>query len=166
MPYKITRETKLQSFQYRVLFRLITCKRYLHTIHMSEDDKCVYCGAQESITHFLVACPSAQDFWGKLDAWCQTNLDLRLPLLSKREIVLGITNVDGDFKLFKLVNWILLTARFYLHRQKLFHKNDISLIAFLAEARNKLIIEKMTCSREGKPKRFKVWEKFLKVLSP
>lgn len=32
LPFKTTRETKLQSFHYQIIHHLITCNRYLHTM--------------------------------------------------------------------------------------------------------------------------------------
>lgn len=66
----------------------------------------------------------------------------------------------------KLVNLLLLTAKFYIHQQKLFHSGEISLIAYLMEVKNKLVTEKMACSREGRPNKFKVREILFNVLSP
>lgn len=166
LPYKITRETKLQSFQYRILHRLITCKKYLHTIRMQEDDTCDLCGEQDSITHFFILCPAVHDFWTNLSDWCQTYLDLRLTALTKTEKILGILDTQGNSTRFKQINWILLTAKFYLHRQKLFHGGELSLIAFLLETKNRLIAEKIICSHEGRTNKFKTWEKMLGVLSP
>lgn len=164
MPYQITRETKLQSFQYRLLHRLITCKKYLHTIHMSEDDKCDSCGVQDSIIHFFVSCPVVQDFWRKLGEWCHAHLNFGLTSLTRGK-VLGLTNDNGNHNLFKCVSWLLLMAKIYLHCQKLFYKSNISLIAFLLEVKNKLSTEKMICSHEGRPNKFKAWEKMLTLFS-
>lgn len=89
VPFRITRETKLQSFQFRILHRLITCKKYLHTIRMHEDSLCPFCRELDSISHFFLTCPKVQDFWENLCGWCQSHSDLRLTSLTKGEKLLG-----------------------------------------------------------------------------
>lgn len=70
--------------------------------------------------------------------WCENRLRFGLAFLMDGELVLGMTNENGNPRVFKMTNWLLLTAKFYLHRQKLFHDGEISLIAYLAEVRSKL----------------------------
>lgn len=77
-----------------------------------------------------------------------------------------MTNENGNPRTFKIINWLLLTANFYIHRQHLFHKGELNLIADLAEIRKKLIIERIACRWEGKPKKFRLWERILGVLNP
>lgn len=166
MSFRTTRETKLQSFHYRILHRLITCRKYLHTIRVLNDDSCNLCGAQDSISHFFITCPAVQDFWSKLSEWCQTHLDFSLTVLTKTERILGVTDALGNHSCLKQINWILLTAKFYLYRQKLFHNGEFSLIAFLAETKNRLVTEKLICSHEGRPRKFKCWERMFRVLCP
>lgn len=167
LSFQITRETKLQSFHYRLLHRLITCKKYLHTINISTDDKCVQCGARDTIVHFFATCPQVKAFWEKLSAWClNNNLGFDLALLSEGEKVLGVLDCNGNRPRFKRINWIILTAKYYLHRQKLFHAGELSLIAFLAELRNKLLMEKQACHWARRPQKFEIWETLLKTLNP
>lgn len=166
LPYKITRETKLQSFQFRILHRLITCKKYLHSINMHENGSCPFCGEKDSISHFFLTCSKVTGFWENLGGWCQSHLNLQLSSLTKTEKLLGLLNVNGNTRTFKVINWILLTAKYYIHRQRLFHEGEVSLIAFLSEAKNKLSTEKLICTQEGNPNKFKIWEKMLKILSP
>ena len=43
MPFKITHETKLQSFQYRVIHRIIPCNKWLHMVNIKANDMDRYC---------------------------------------------------------------------------------------------------------------------------
>ncbi len=40
--FHITRETKLQSFQYRILHRTITCRK-LYDMKLDDSPNCLYC---------------------------------------------------------------------------------------------------------------------------
>lgn len=47
--YKNTRETKLQSFHYKVLHRVIPCNRYLTQIRIKDTDWCPFCDESDTI---------------------------------------------------------------------------------------------------------------------
>lgn len=66
-PYYTTRETKLHSFQYRIFYKLITCNKYLHKIHLQTDSHCSFCPEEDNILQFLVECPPVRKFWNDLD---------------------------------------------------------------------------------------------------
>ncbi len=42
-PYTITRETNLQSFQYKIIHQLITCQFFLFDMKLVDNAKCKYC---------------------------------------------------------------------------------------------------------------------------
>lgn len=88
-----------------------------------------------------------------------------LTSLTQGETLLGFTKDIGNPTMFELVNWILLTAKFYLHRQRLFHNGETRLISYLAEAKSRLLTEKAACAREGRPNKFKTWERMFRILS-
>lgn len=166
LPFKITRETKLQSFHYRITHRLITCNKYLYTIRIHKDGACSTCGAQDTLTHFFVTCGAVTKFWSKLSEWCQNHLGFSLASLSNQEKILGLPDENGNRQSFKRINWLLLTAKFYLHRQRLFHNGELSLIAYLAEIKAKLQTERQACFSEARPQKFKTWEPIFKILYP
>lgn len=69
LPYNVTRESKLQAFQYRIVHRLVTCNRYLRTIQLHATGLCDRCGEEDTICHFFVLRPPVNAFWGKLSQW-------------------------------------------------------------------------------------------------
>lgn len=75
---------------------------------------------------------------------------------------MGVTDNVKDGR---IINWILLVTKFYIQRQRLFHDAQFSLLAFLAEARLKLLTEKLACSLENKPNKFRIWRRFLAALN-
>lgn len=166
LPFKVTRETKLQSFHYRIANRIITCNKYLCDICMRENDNCEACGETDSICHFFVSCPPVRAFWGKLNTWCEEQLGFPISFLTEKEVVLGLTENNGNPSRFRMVNWLILTAKYYIHRQKLFHNSEISLVPYLAEMRNRLRIERLACLWEGKPHKFRLWDRAFSILNP
>ena len=52
--FKVVRETKLQSFQFKLIHRIITCnKKKLHDMKIKVSPQCSYCDDIDDISHFL-----------------------------------------------------------------------------------------------------------------
>ncbi len=58
-----TRETKLQSFQYRILHRTITCRKILYDMKLVDSPNCLYCNNIDDIKHFLLSGEKTRNFW-------------------------------------------------------------------------------------------------------
>lgn len=161
IPYKTTRETKLKSFAYKLIYRLTPCNKYLHTIGIKTSSKCSLCPEVDNTPHFFYRCARIRPFWDALHAWCSRYLDCSLSHLSEIEIILGLTNREPQQK---MINWLLLCAKFYIQKAKLFHGAEISLMEFLAELRLKLSVERRACFWEQKPGKFRCWNKLYSAL--
>lgn len=145
IPYTTIRETKFHTFQYRIYHRLITCNRYLQKIRLRDNAQCSFCEKEDSISHFLLECTPVRTFWTDLAEWCETNANIPMAHLSATEILLGISTGTTNRTIKKIQNWIILVAKFYLHREKLFNQGQFSVIAFLREAKKKLHMENLAC---------------------
>lgn len=156
MSYKTTRETKLQSFNFKIAHILVPCNKYLTTIRIKDDSRCTFCGDQDSISHFYVKCGRSEEFWGKLSEWCERYLDFSLSTLSVAEKMLGLDPTGRD-KNRKPVNWLVLKAKYYIQKRKLFFQGDVSLLPFLAEIKADLATERMVCGLENRPRKFRPW---------
>lgn len=159
-PYQAGRDTKLQSFQYRLCHRIIPCNRYLKNIRLRPDDKCSYCSDQDSIQHFLFLCPETNTFWNSICTWLATEVGIQIDM-SSRSYLFGVTiNRPQD----KMVNFLLLFVKFYIYRQKLFHRGQLCLLQLLRELRSRLSIERYLTTLENKPDRFNPWKKIYQAL--
>ena len=67
--FKTVRETKIQSFQYRVLSRVLPCNYWLHKFRIKQNNLCDFCRSVDKIEHFLVSCPVNKSFWNELEIW-------------------------------------------------------------------------------------------------
>lgn len=162
-PYKTTRETKMQSFSFKLAHRLVPCNSYLSKIRIKDQATCSFCEEEDTITHFYINCPCAKVFWGKLSEWCERHIDLPLSTLSVTERLFG-TNEPIRNTSQRVVNWLVLQAKFYVQKRKLFFRADLSLLAFLAEIRSYLATEKTVCYMENKPTKFRQWERIFSAL--
>lgn len=159
-PYGATRDTKYQAFQYKVLLRIIPCNKYLANIRIKQENTCAYCEEVDSIQHFLFECDNTKRFWSQICRWLGQNADLVIQV-SQQEFLLGVHPSIPDAR---KINFITIFTKFFVHRQKLFHNGDLSLVLFLRELRSKLRVEKQICSLEGKPDKFKGWNCVLTAL--
>lgn len=154
LPYQVSRETKMQAFQFRLLHRILPCSKYLYTITIRQDDLCLNCSEQDTLKHFLFYCPKVREYWSNLELWFLNNTDLRL-CISTKNILFGHAIIRPSDK---ATNTIILVAKFYIYRQWLFHDTDINIPHFLLELRAKLKTEKYICRLEGKSNKFNVWK--------
>lgn len=161
LPYSTTRETKLQSFAFKIIYRLTPCNKYLHTIRICESPTCPSCGEIDSISHFFYSCTKVKAFWLQVGRWCEGYVNLPLSGITMPQFILGVTH---HARAPKIINWILLMAKFYIHRQRLFHSANFSLIGFLAEMKSHLLTERKACFLENKENKFRVWRQLLAAL--
>ena len=61
-PYICLRETKLQSFQYKIIHRIINCNKKLFDMRIKNSPLCTYCDQTDDIGHFFFLCIS-QQYW-------------------------------------------------------------------------------------------------------
>ena len=117
LPYNVCRNTKLQSLQYRLLHRIVTCNHWLFIVKIKQDPNCDSCQIDDTLTHFFAHCDKVKYFWKALNKWwnrstpAQTNHNI-----SETDILFAIIHSEKDT--FNL-NVILLLATKYIHDCKL-----------------------------------------------
>lgn len=155
------RETKLQSFQYRVINRILPCQVFLKRIKISDTDECPFCGDRDTIAHYLAHCTVVSSFWDRICSWFRDAADLYLDQLSTKERVFGLPKECHQSR---VINFILLHIRFYIYRQKLYHEGRLDLTQWLAEFKTKLKVEQWISKRMGTPASFQCWRGILNEL--
>lgn len=90
IPCKATRETKIQSFAFKVLYRLTPCNRHLHKLWIRESHVCSFCNEVDTIIHFFCGCCTVRAFWLDLTSWWGNYLDIQLDHRSIPELLLGV----------------------------------------------------------------------------
>lgn len=76
LPYLLTREVRLQSFQIRVLQRTIPCNAYLQRIKIRDSKTCSFCNDWDDLAHFFYYCPNTIEFWDSIALWLHSNSDI------------------------------------------------------------------------------------------
>lgn len=148
-PFQASRETKLQTFHYKVVHRIFPCNSYLARLRVLESDWCLYCDETDSITHHLFRCAKVKPFWDSICSWFRRTVDLYLDHLTPKEYIFGLPKGSRHRN---VINAILLAVKFYIFRQKRFYECRLELCHWLAEFKTKLQVEKWIRSRtKAKP---------------
>lgn len=161
LQYKTIRETCLQSFAYKLTYRLSPCNIYLSKIQIKDDDTCSLCAGTDSISHFFLKCDIVKPFWEQLTKWCTEYLGVSLGGLTEAQLLFGILNRMRDGK---VLNWLILFAKFFIQKRKLFFQGNIPLIVFLREVRARIYKERLAGIWQNRANKFRPWQRLLDAL--
>lgn len=160
IPYFSVRDTKLQAFHFRVIHRFLPCNRFLRNIRIIGDDTCSFCDASDTIEHFLFTCPTVKTFWRQVVAWFEREADLNLNI-SLKIFLFGIPTKTPQSK---VVNFVLLFSKFFIYRQKLFHRGSLELTHFLRDLKVRLQVGRYLTAIAGKRNHFNKWQRIYSAL--
>lgn len=159
--YKATRETKLQSFHYKILHKILPCGSFLHRVRIKDSNWCRFCDETDSITHYLFTCARVRPFWLRLCGWFRQEVDLYLDHLTAKEFIFGLARCTH---LRDAINDILLSVKFFIFRQKMFHDGELDPCHWLLEFKTKLLSDKWIRNRTGSRPQNKVYKTILEAL--
>lgn len=131
-PFRCTRETKLQSFQFKLLHRILPCNKYLMNIRIRDTDLCEFCNVSDTLTHFFFYCQKVVTFWHSLCHWFARQVDTHLNHIQCRDFLFGVPVEDPQSR---IINFILINTRFYIYQQRLYHNSALDITASLREFR-------------------------------
>ena len=134
---KVDRDVRMQSFQYKIIHRILPCNKYLSKWHDTITSECSYCMAEDDISHFLYCCPYTRPFWRKLDTWLQV-IGVQQSAVSCKEVLFGLTAKKPHTT---AINFTILQAKWYIFRKKINH--DVLIWPeFVHDLKNRMEIER------------------------
>jgi hypothetical protein len=152
---KVVKNTKIKTFQYKVLFNLIPCNLYLNRIQKSDTDKCDKCGKLDDEIHYFYECNQMMIFWSSFNRWWENMMDQKI-YLDQKTILVGSIEPNDNFE---SLNACLLIAKWHIYKNKL-NNDDIFFYKFLCELKYALMIEKNIALRNNRlPKYNEIWQK-------
>ena len=76
LPFKMTKETKLSIFQYKIIHNILPYGILLYKMRITDSPYCKHCHELETLDHMLLNCRSVRQFWHKgIDWWNLNNND-------------------------------------------------------------------------------------------
>ena len=115
LPFEVIQETYLQSFQYKILNRILNCNYNLHKWGIKESPKCNFCENVDTLTHHLFECKESLKFWREVEAFIYEKLGIRLHF-TICEIIFGVP-LEGD-PLAVILNYIFILGKHYINKNR------------------------------------------------
>ena len=115
IPFEYTREPYLQSFQYKIINRVLNTNEKLEKWSIKPSNKCNFCHSVDTIEHHLYQCKNSKIIWDKLENWLLTNIQLKLNL-KECEILFGIPHSPTAH--LDLINFVILMTKWYINKQR------------------------------------------------
>ena len=161
-PYLSARETKLQSIQYKILHRIIPCRKWLYKQKVIDSQICNQCNENEvdDILHHFIKCSRLQNFWHSIELWWNRKAEYQI-VLTNKHIIFGFYYDNANFS---NINYIILLAKWYIQSQT-YYERQIDFLGFLTTLKQHLLTEKYICTCNDKLNLFdKKWSKILENL--
>ena len=159
MPYRVARETYLQSFNFKVLNRYIACRSNLFKWNKAPSPLCIYCRELDTVEHHLFLCTNLQHFWQQLFNWFYVKSNLRMNF-SVTDVIFGIHNSNNDIIL-NAFNFCILLAKDFIYNCKINQKN-ISFDDYIRKLLFRIDIERHIATSCNKLEEFQLtWNNFV-----
>ena len=160
LPFQCTMNTKLQSFQYRIIHRILGTRKVLKLCNIVEDDLCLFCqNTAETITHLFVDCQVVKNLWASICDWLAPAIDLESKLNAKL-IIFGDT---GSL----ITSLILLISKYYIFLCRI--RDRVPNLAGIKQmVKSEFVIEQQISKNNLKTRRrFEVrWKDLVEIVSP
>ena len=136
MPFKSTIDTKLRTFQYKFLMRILPCNKKLYKQKLVNSTLCDFCAMNvETTTHLFWECNVTRAFWAELQQFLH-NKDFIINF-NLRTISFGLEKRAQDSC---ILNFLIILAKYYIFRCK-YNKNEPEFIAFVQYLKQRKNIE-------------------------
>lgn len=151
LPYKVQKETKYQSLQYKILARITPCNVYLQKVKIRDSDLCDFCEVKDDWSHFFIHCMKCKILWKAIFRWYNqcSNEDYFMP--GDSDIIFGILNKDKRTD-YIILNVIILMTKNFIHWKKLYFKGEMCITEWFLMLKRWIDIECGINRKKGKPR--------------
>ena len=157
MPFKVCKETQLQTFQYKIVHRIFGCNHWLYNIKVKGSPDCELCNEDDTIIHYFIGCNGLEQFWESFMVWWKSITECNI-ILNEFIVLFGTNTPTRESEIF---NYCIITAKKYIYEQKSKDK-AIYFYAFLPYLKSKIIASKDYNRSIGKKEEFsKKWHLLL-----
>lgn len=150
LPYKVLRDTKMQTFQYTILHKIIPCGAALHTWKLADNSNCIYCADHDSVPHFFFDCSVSKEFWDNVSTWIFRTMSMKIPI-TKIDVLFGIPVYD---QFLMCINFIILYGKWHIYVCKKNGKRPF-IFEFLIELKNAMTTERCIMIMRDSVEKFK-----------
>ena len=153
IPLKCCEETKLQSFQYKILNRYFPCQYTLSIWFEDESPMCQHCyeNEEDTIEHYFYQCTDVFMFWNSFSRWWKGIYGFTF-ILREQDVILGIENETNSSSI-NVLNFCILLGKSYIYKTKL-NKGKVFLLEYIHVIKNKLDVMKVMYHTQDKVDHF------------
>ncbi len=147
MPFLATKETKIRSFQYKLIHRAIyTNTKLVKSKLISGPIRCSFCNIDnETLEHLFYFCPITRSLYLQIMQHMKSkNVWPRNACVNPCDILFGFEKQDENIN--TVLNYIFLYAKYFIYTAKLKNETVLSITNFLNYIRHKIKLEKLSLS--------------------
>ena len=149
LPFKITKETKLSIFQYKIIHNILPHGALLHKMKIVNSPLCIHCDSIETLSHKLVNCIVIQKFWFEVLSWWKNNSGENL-LFDDLSVMYGYNTEDPQTL---IPNYFILLGKRHIFLQRSEFKPP-SFDHFLEFVKDKVIVQRSILYSKGQKGKF------------
>ena len=159
LPFKCSKSTDIQWFQYRILHRILGTNYLLYKIKYISSDKCTFCKREtETMEHLFFECQVVKEFWNSVCQWIYNVLGIIIPI-TICNILFGIPERHA-----KVINWFILQVKQYIYSMKIQEKK-LNIYALQNIISGKLAVEKFLLFKNCQFKEYNnIWAKWISLV--
>jgi hypothetical protein len=151
---RVVSNTKIRTFQFKLLYNLIPTNLYLKRIQKSDTDICRWCTKTDDTAHYFVLCAALDPFWTSFTGWWQGLLGENIRF-TVNDILIGILTKNTKYN---IINACILLAKWHIYKSKL-NESDAFFYKYLCELKYYLNIEKTIAIKNNKLEQFNLhWQ--------
>ena len=144
LPFILTKNTKIQEFQYKIIHRVYASDSYVSNFDKSVSKICNQCKTKNDIIHTFVTCSNVEMFWIEFETWYRTiDINNTFDIHDICNVIFGILS-KNSFTL----NFCILHAKWFIHCQKV-RKQGVLFARFCSYLKRILQVEE-TISTKNK----------------
>ena len=142
MPFTLSKNTKLQEFQYKIIHRVYASDSYVANFDKNVSKMCKQCNIKNDIIHTFVTCSNVEIFWTEFETWYQTvDMTNMFDIRDACNVIFGIL-AKHSFTL----NFCILHAKWFIHCQKI-RKQSVHFARFCSYLKRVLQVEQTISTR-------------------
>jgi hypothetical protein len=115
--HKNVTETRMQSFQYKLLHRIFPCNYKLFKWGIVESSKCSNCDLVDTQEHYFFYCNESGLFWRSVETWLRELYNVHIPL-KITDVMFGIPHRKTQDNMLFILNFITIYGKWYIYTSK------------------------------------------------
>ena len=155
IPFIYTTEPYLQSFQYKIINRILNTNEKLFTWKISNTNQCRTCSVVDTIEHHLYYCRNSRVIWDGLQTWLNDKFRFNFKL-TVCEVIFGLPHISNINT--HIVNFLLILTKWYINKNKTMEK-DLKFLELLRIFKSKIDLQIL--SNTMKDRENKDWQNVL-----